>query len=200
MSYLLIHQGALATAHARGGIIPAAEVGALRSAVELLAKAERVAAWVAGDKAAAEDSGRAEGREAGLAEGRAAAAAELGAELTRLSAEAAAERARVRADIGRLALEVVRRIAGEVGSEAVVSGLAAAALERLLPDAPVVLRVPPAAAGAVEARVSGRFAVTVIAEPGLAADECVIETAQGRVQAGLEVQLAALTRAWADAA
>lgn len=196
MTYLLIHNGALATAHARGGVIHAAEAGALRSAAELLQVAEALSSGIAAQAAAAREAASAAGFAAGLAEGRAAAAAEHGAALTRLAAETAGEHQRLRAETGALALEVVRRIAGEVGPEAIVSGLAVTALDRLLPDAAVIVRVPHAAATAVEARLRGRFEATIIGDADLAPTDCIIKTGEGRVQAGLETQLAALERAW----
>lgn len=196
MTYVLIHHGALATAHAVSGVVPAAEVHRLRSAAELLVRAEALSAGSEAQAAAAREEGRVAGFAAGLSEGRAAAAAEKAVALAELNTAAAAERERLRRDIGRLALEVVRRIAGEIGPEAVVSGLADVALRHLLPDSPVVLRVAPVAAGAVEARSIGRFDAAVAPDAALGLYDCVVETGAGRVHAGLDTQLAALAEAW----
>ena len=109
-----------------------------------------------------------------------------------------AERDRLRGQAATLALEIVRRIAVDLGPDATVAALAERAVRDLLPEEPIRVRVAAERVGAVSARlwpIHGR--VEVAAEPGLDPDECLIDTPSGHVRAGLAVQLAALEKAFA---
>ena len=98
------------------------------------------------------------GTATGLAAGREAAAAEARAHLLDLTARAAADRAIARSDVSRLALEVVRRIAGGIGPVDTVAALAERAAADLLPDTVATVRVPPAAVAATSARLTASLA------------------------------------------
>lgn len=196
MSYLLLHRGALACVHGDARVIPAGDVAHLRSAFELLAEAEAVHAGAQQAAERAREEARREGYADGLAQGRAAAHEEQAALVAELRAETAAEHARLRAQAGSLALGVVRHLAGALGPELVVAGLVEAALDRLMPEAPIVVRVAPQATSCTSERLNGRSGARVVADSTLDALECVLETGQGRAHAGLETQLAALERAW----
>lgn len=197
MSYLLLHRGALASVHGDERVIPAGDVAHVRSAVALLAEAEAVHANAVGAAERAREDARSSGYAEGLAQARAAAREEYEARLAELTERAAAEHARLRAQAGSLALGVIRHLAGELGPEPVVAGLAEAALDRLMPEPPVLVRVAPATASCVSERLSGRHGVRVLPDPALDSFDCVLETGEGRANAGLETQLAALERAWA---
>lgn len=195
---MLLHAGATATVIVDDPIVPSAQLPALRDALALLTGVETLRAGADDVRAAARcegyDAGFAEGREAGLAAGR----AEMSAELFRLSmrdGEAAAAR---EDEIARLALAVVRRIAGSVGESDIVAGLAAQAVTVLSPDTAATLRVAPAAVAAVNARLADVAHLAIEADDKLGPTDCVIETRLGRTDAGLETQLTQIELAWAE--
>lgn len=201
MSYLLISSDPGASLLADGWRIPADQVPALRSALDVLAQAcqrldavERLAEEA---RAEARAAGQAEGREQALATGAAATAVRL----AELSAADRVLRDALRDQVGQLALEVVRRIAGRLASEAVVQQLAEQAVHELLPDQPIVVRVAPAAAGATAQRLWAlNAAIEVVSDDALGPLDCVLEGPGGRAEASLETQLAALEAAFAEAA
>jgi len=199
MSYVVLHADRLATTLAEDPIVPAADVARLHDLAGLLAEAARLRDAVATDVDAARAAARAEGFAAGYAEGRAAGEAEVREELFKLALRDQAALAARRADIARLAIEVVRRIAGEVGDPAMVAAIAEHAAATVAPDTKLTVRVAPSAEAATRERIDGRPGLVVEADPSLAADACVIETALGTAHAGLSTQLAQIERNWASA-
>ena len=200
MTYIVLHADALATAVADDPIVPAAEMPALDGAIGLLAEAGQIRADSARQVQEARERGHAEGVAAGREEGLAAGAAEIRAELFHLAIRAGEERRRHQGEISTLALEVVRRIVGEIGDAATVQGLAERAIAALAPDTVATIRVPAAQVEAVKARLEARDFVTVEADPTLGGTDCVVETALGRTYAGLETQLAQIEAAWKEGA
>jgi len=196
MTYLLLHQSHAATLLSDDPVVPAADLPAFRGSLELLAGAERTLAAAAQQAealiAAARDQGFAEGRQLGEA----AAAGDVRTRLFDLEVKAAQMRAAQRAEAARLAIEVVRRIAGELGSETVVSALAEKAARDLAPDTKATVKVSPAVQAAVAERLARFDGLTVAADPSLSDDDCVVETSFGVIRAGLKTQLAAVERAW----
>ena len=199
MSLYLITVDSMSTLASDDPVIPAADVGPLRDAAAALAEAVGLRGAAAADAAAVAADGHTAGLAAGYGEGRAAAMAEVSAELLALTGRADADRARVRNDVSQLALEVVRRIAGEIGEADTVAALASRAAADLLPDAIATVRVRPEALEATAARLAGNRGLTVIADPTLAFGDCLIETPLGISHAGLDIQLAAVERAWSAA-
>lgn len=191
MSYVLLTSAPTATLLTERAIIPAADVASLDTAVELIEALEAHRAVVA-------RAARAEGFEAGRAEGLERAAARTAEILAETHRILDAERERLRGQTAALALEVVRRIAANLGPDATVAALAERAVRDLLPEEPIRVRVAAERVGAVAARLWPiHERVEVSAEPGLDPDECLIDTPSGHVRAGLAVQLAALEKAFA---
>lgn len=191
MSYVLLASAPGAILLSERPIIPAADVTHLDTAAELVVTLEAHRETVA-------RAARAEGFEAGRTEGLERAAARTAEMLAEIHRVLAAERDRLRGQAATLALEIVRRIAVDLGPDATVAALAERAVRDLLPEEPIRVRVAAERVGTVSARlwpIHGR--VEVAAEPGLDPDECLIETPSGHVRAGLAVQLAALEKAFA---
>lgn len=198
MSYILIASGPGFTALADQPVVPREQVRRLADAAALLAEAEARLASVDAVREAARAEARAEGFAAGLAQGREAAAGELVANLAELHHGAAQEREAVRAGMGRLALDIVRRIASELAPEQVIAAIAARAVREVLPEQPIVVRVATTNVGETSARLWPLSAsVEVQGDPALGAQDCVLETGQGRTVASLDVQLTALEQAFA---
>ena len=192
--FVLIRADASATLTRDDPIVRAAEVPMLAEAERLLAAANALRDDALRASAAAADEARAAGYRVGHADGLAAGAAEIHAELVRL-AQADAERAgQQRGDLARLGLEVVRRIAADVGPAEMVAALAERAASSVAPESQVVVRVAPAAL----ARTRERLGSLASVEPDetLPPTDCVLATPLGEVRAGLETQLAQLARQW----
>jgi flagellar biosynthesis/type III secretory pathway protein FliH len=199
MSFLVLHADRLATALTDDPLVPADDVGRVQDALSLLAEAGRLRVGAGDAIDAARENARAEGFAAGRAEGLAAAEGERQAELFRIALRDGELQRERQKDIARLALEVVRRIAGELDHGAMVAGLAERAAAQLAPDSVAVVRVAPTALDAVRTRLDGRAGLGVEADPMLGAQDCVIETALGRTHAGLDTQLAQIARVWGEA-
>lgn len=196
MSFLLLHKGGAGTLLTDDPVVPAAEIPALQQSLKLLSHAEGRLETVAQQAAALADAAKQEGFEAGRRLGEAAAAAQISARLFDLEVKAAQIRAEQRVEAAKLAIEIVRRIAAEVGTETLVAGLAEKAASELAPDTHSVVRVSPASRESVSERLARFDRLTVTADPLLSDDDCVVETSSGVIRAGLETQLAAIERAW----
>lgn len=199
MSFLVLHADRLATAMADDPLVPAAQVGQVQDALTLLAAAGDLRREAETTIQAAREAARAEGYAIGHEEGLAAAETERQAELFRIALRDSELQRERQKDIARLALEVVRRIAGELDQGAMVAGLAERAAAQLAPDSVAIVRVAPEAVEAVRARLEGRAGLNVEADAQLDAKDCVIETALGRTHAGLDTQLAQIERMWSEA-
>ena len=168
------------------------EIETLGGAVDAL---ERLGELVRSREAAVREARR-EGFERGQREGRAdgegAAAEASAAALAALEARYRDEVERQRADCADLALEIVRRVAGEIAPAEWLHALAARAAEELVERAPLTLRVHPERADAVRERVRAD-APTPIAEvlgdEELAPGGCVLESRFGKVDVDLDTQL-----------
>lgn len=199
MTLYLLHADRLATLASYDPVIPAAEVTPLRDATAALAAASATADEAEARTVGAIAEGRTAGHAEGYAAGLAAGEADARATLFDLSVRAAADRQQAKADVSRLALEVVRRIATDVGEPALVAGLAERAVATLLPDGVATVRVADTAVETVASRLAAHPGLTVVGDPALGATECMVETPLGISHAGLEIQLAAINRAWAAA-
>lgn len=195
---MLVHGGVTATLVADDPIVPAAEVPVLCDAFALLASADELHAGANDVRAAAQregyDAGFAAGREAGLASGR----AEMSAELFRLAIRDSEDAKGREDEIARLALAVVRRIAGSFSDREIVAALAAQAAAAISPDTAATVRVAPGNLDATNARLEGVAHLAVEVDAKLSPTDCVIETRLGRTDAGLETQLTQIELAWAD--
>jgi flagellar biosynthesis/type III secretory pathway protein FliH len=200
MTYIVLHADQAATALVDDPVIPSAELRALNSAIALFAEAGQLRADAERRIEQAREQARTEGHAEGLAQGLAAARDEVAAELFRLAMRDSEERRARQQEISTLALEVVRRIAGTMGEEQVLIGLAERTIAALAPNVTATVRVPPAHAKAVRARLAGRDSLSVEADPTLSGMDCVVETPLGRHYAGLERQLALIEAAWREAA
>ena len=183
-----------------GHVVAKPVLDARAEAAALLTRARSEADALRADASAAHEAARREGFETGRAEGVAGAAVAVAA--------AEAEAARLVAAAGPTAIALAVKMAEKIVGRAVtlapeiMAEIAAGALASCRPGAGTVrLRIHPDDLPAVEARRAALEAGAPAAALELVADEavgrhgCVIETPQGRVDARLETQLAALERA-----
>jgi type III secretion protein L len=138
----------------------------------------------------------------GLEEGRRQAQQELAQALASLEAKAAQERDQQRAAVAALALQVARKILGELPQAERLSALAAHAAQELLPARTLRLHVAPAMLEPVRERLAalaqpatGLVQARVLADPGLGPDACRLETDLGSADASLQAQLERLASA-----
>ncbi len=138
----------------------------------------------------------------GLEDGRRLAQQELAQALAGLEVKAAQERDQQRAAVAALALQVARKIIGELPQAERLSALAAHAAQELLPARTLRLHVAPAMVEAVRERVAalaqpatGLVHARVLADPGLGPDACRLETDLGSADASLQAQLDRLASA-----
>jgi type III secretion protein L len=192
--FVLIRADAASTLLRDDPIVRAGDVPVLAEAERLLASATALRDDARRASEDAADAARAEGYAAGHAEGLAAGSAEIRDELLRLAGADAERAAAQRGDLARLALEVIRRIAAELGAPEMVAALADRAAAAVAPDTPLTVRVPPAALARTRERV--RAHATVEPDETLGATDCVLVTPLGEVRAGLETQLAQLGKQW----
>lgn len=202
MSYLLWHDEAPALASARRLFAPdelteLADVAALRAA--LAAAGARLAL----ERERALADARTEGRAAGLAEGRAAALDAVrtawGQALAALERARADELALQRADVALLALQVARKLIGQLSEPERIARLAEEAAHGLLPAAaPLQLRLHPDHEEAVRALLAPLLAqgLTLRADAALPRDACRLSSALGEADAALETQLARIAAGW----
>jgi type III secretion protein L len=164
----------------------------------LLEKAEELRRRIASDGRAAEQAayakGHAEGRTAGLTE---IAEQHLQLQQTFRDMLAAADRRAV-----HLALAIIARIAPRIDRQQFVTALIDAAVGEIQAEQFLQIRVHPDVLGAVQTeaerwrqRYPGLNAVHCIADETLAPDGCVLQSEFGRVDAGLDEQLAAIANA-----
>lgn len=196
MSFVLLHADRLRSVVAGDALIPADQVDSVRDASALLVEAGVLRDAAEQDIAKAREAAHA----AGLDEGRNAARDETAAgqteTLARLEAAAIERDVLRQADVARLAIEVVRRIAGKVEETAMLAGIAERATAALVTTAGATVRVTPDAVEPVRVRLADRVGVSVEGDATLDPLDCVVETPLGRTRAGFETQLAAIERAW----
>lgn len=212
MSFLLWHRDRTVGVASTRSVLRAAEVPLFTDAHNLCDRIEQLRdekiRYVAAAGEEARAAGFVQGREEGLRAGR-DEIAETVAGITRAAAD---ERDRLRGEVGLLALQVVRRLMGQVAPDAVLAGLAAAAARDMLPTQTLTLFVHPAQYDAVRERLASGLAgsstepgtdtdthaprIDVQPDPDCAEGTCRLETEHGAVDAALETQLARLAEAW----
>jgi flagellar biosynthesis/type III secretory pathway protein FliH len=197
MSLIVLHADRFATVLAVDPVIPAAGRPALDDALALLAEARSVREAATASADADRQRGFDEGKAEGLALGRQEAADEHRAELFRLAMRDGEERRARQAEMSALALEIVRRVAGDLGDDTVVAALAERAARDVAPDTVALVRVAPANHVAVAARLRDRPGLSVEPDDTIGPRDCVVETSLGRTHAGLDTQLAQIEAVWA---
>ncbi|UVO50035.1 FliH/SctL family protein [Sphingomonas sp. SUN019] len=195
-NFLLLHADRAATLLADDPIVPADDVTRFGDVTALLDAATTLRDDAQEAHNAALAAAREEGFAAGHAEGRAAGEASIRDELLRLAQEDAVRAEAQRADLAKLALEVVRRIAGTIGAPDMIAGIAAQAAAQVAPETAATVRVHPTVVVRVTERLAGLRYIAVEADDTLAPDDCVVATPLGRTHAGLDTQIAQLERAW----
>jgi len=204
MSFLLWQREAGVTIASARLVLRAGEVPALRDAQQLRDELDTLRREQQVRVQAACDAAHAEGLATGLQEGRAQARDEIAATLTALTTTAAQREAQRRADVAALALQVARKLLGEVDDGQRLAALACEAAREMLPAPRLTVRVHPQRSDAVRAQLQHLVAregdstpaFEVLADDGCALDDCRIDSELGSADASLDQQLARLAQAW----
>ena len=202
MSYLLWHRDRNVAFGSSRLVLRAAEVPLFADANALRERLEQLTAAQAEHVAAAGEEARVKGYVAGREQGALEAREEVAATLVELTRTANQRCEEVRGAIAGLALQVVRKLLGQVPADGVLAALAETAARELLPTQTLTLFVHPDQCDAVRARLSAASTAAdaprfdVQPDPEHAPDSCRIETEHGSIDASLEAQLSRLANAW----
>ncbi|HEV2682289.1 MAG TPA: FliH/SctL family protein [Rhodanobacter sp.] len=172
------------------GIVPAAAWSSLADAQAMVDQANALLRQVETDVAQVRDQARAEG----LQQGRELGVRDFAAALHALTEARAAATEDLRRRAGDIAIGVVRHIAPAIGAERLVASLVAEAMQKLVFEPHLLVRVHPDAVEPARAEVAALGAAAapdteIIGDPELDRFDCIIESAGGMVRAGFNEQL-----------
>lgn len=137
------------------------------------------------------------GYEEGKTEGQLAAQKEFSEKLISLSKAAAYHHENLRASVVKLAIQVVRKIAGEIGAPQIVAGIADSAAKELVSDVSLCVRVHPSSVDKVSTQLEKTMSthtgqpiyLDVREDDSLDQFDCIIDTPFGSTIASLGDQL-----------
>ena len=201
--YLLWHDAAPSIASPRR-LFGAAEVPMVEDARRLCEQLAQQRIALEARAAEAMSRAREEGFAAGVAEGRAAAMAAVSGAVEAVSAGATRARdeavSAARDDVALLALQVARKLIGQLPEPERIARLAQEAARQAMPDGePLRLRVHPAHEAEVRAllaAIAGTGHWRVDGDAALPVSACRIGGARGDVDAEMDVQLARVAQGW----
>jgi flagellar biosynthesis/type III secretory pathway protein FliH len=207
MSFVLWQRGRDTGIASNRLVLRAAEVPLLTDAQAVRDRLEALRTEQAQRIESACEQARERGHALGLEQGVLAARDNVAASLVALAQAAEHERIRVRAQAATLALQVARKLIGQLADDERLLALADTAARDMLPGSTLTLVIHPAHADALRARLSAMArhaseggtlppAFELRADPACALDSCRIETEFGSVDASLEAQLSRLAHAW----
>lgn len=185
-------------------VLRATEVPALQEAQQLLDELRTLHAQEHERVAAACAQGHAQGLQQGLADAADQARAHLADALAQQTRAHEQARQQLQQDLATLALEVFRKLLGELPAEQRLARLAAQAARELLPARTWRLHVHPTQLTALRAALAaldpadkaGLARAEIVADAELAEGDCRLTTEFGTADAGLDAQLQRLARAW----
>lgn len=172
------------------GVVPAAAWSPLSAAQDIVDQANALLRQARDEVAQVHAQARAEG----LQEGHRQAMQDFAAALQALAAARATATEDIRRRAGDIAIGVVRHIAPAIGAERLVAALVAEAMQKLVFEPHLLVRVHPNAAAQARAEVAALGAAAapdteIIGDAELDPFDCIIESAGGMVRAGFNEQL-----------
>lgn len=185
-------------------VLRAAEVPALQEAEQLLGTLRALLEQERARVDAACEAARADGLRQGLAQAEAQSRAQVADALARLARAQDDERRRQQQAVAGLALEVFRKLLGELPADERLARLASQAARELLPARTWRLQVHPRQVGALRASLqavdpddkASLASAEIVADADLAETDCRLVTEFGTADAGLSTQLERLARTW----
>jgi len=172
------------------GVVPAAAWSPLSAAQDIVDQANVLLRQAQNEVAQVHAQARAEG----LQEGHRQAIQDFAAALQALTAARATATEDIRRRAGDIAIGVVRHIAPAIGAERLVAALVAEAMQKLVFEPHLLVRVHPDAVAQARAEVAALGAAAapdteIIGDAELDRFDCIIESAGGMVRAGFNEQL-----------
>lgn len=172
------------------GVVPAQAWSSLTEAQNIVDQANAMLHQVKTDVAQVREEARREGLQLGHRQG----VADFAAALQALTEARAAATEDLRRRAGDIAIGVVRHIAPAIGAERLVASLVAEAMQKLVFEPHLLVRVHPDAVAQARAEVAALGAAAapdteIIGDPELDRFDCIIESAGGMVRAGFNEQL-----------
>jgi len=135
----------------------------------------------------------AEGFAAGFAAGQASAGQEAAVQLQGFLANLSLDRAGRQAAVGRLAMDVVQNLLGDMDVERSIELFVVRRFEDLEEEEPLEVRVPSGRGPGIARRLKDRsVSLRVVEDSTLAVDECAFDLGAGRAHARLSLRLEAL--------
>ena len=199
MSFLALHSSRQTSLATDRLWLSADELSACEDARVLLQRLELLVARREAEQAAAREQAVAEGRDQGRREALAQEAARLWDAWDAAARSAQVDLHTLRGALVALSLQVVQRIATELGPAAVMAAIAEQAARELLPDSATIVRVHPDVAAAVRERIGALPGVLEVrADASLGRCDCALSTPAGQRLAGLPAQLDRLAAVWRD--
>ncbi|HTP72187.1 MAG TPA: FliH/SctL family protein [Burkholderiaceae bacterium] len=188
-------------------VLRAAEVPLLAEAQAVRDRLEALHTEQAHRVEAACEEARQRGHALGLEQGVLAAGDEVAASLMAMARAAEQESVRVRGQVAALALQVARKLIGQLADDERLLALADTAARDMMPGSSSTLVVHPSHADALRVRLAAMArhageggapapSFELRADPACALDSCRIETEFGSVDASLNAQLNRLADAW----
>lgn len=207
MSFVLWQRGRDTGIASTRLVLRAAEVPLLSEAHSLRDRLEALHTEQAQRVEAACEDARERGHTLGLEQGVLAARDEVAASLMALARTAEQERTRVRGQVAALALQVARKLMGQMADDERLLALADTAARDMLPGSTLTLVIHPSHVDTLRGRLAAmaRHAseggepspvFDLRGDPACALDSCRIETEFGSVDASLDAQLTRLAQAW----
>jgi len=140
----------------------------------------------------ARDAAQVEGHTEGVARGEADAKAQFALKLAELHAQYQQDISTLQDNCAQMAVDIVRRIAGQIATDEWLYKQATSAAEEMIDQPAMTLRVHADQVDAVQTRcdaqVTALFA-KVVGDEGAAPLSCVLETVSGRIEVDLDTQL-----------
>lgn len=203
MSYLLWQRDRTLGIGASRVVLRAADVPLLADAHRLRDRLEQLNEDAAQRIATAEQDARVQGYVQGREQATHEAQDEVASSILALQQKAEQDRVQVRGEIAALALQVVRKVLGQVPADGVLAALAETAARDMLPAQTLTLYVHPDQCDSVRAHLAAaaeadaaqpRF--DVLPDSECKEGVCRIETEFGTVDASLDAQLKRIASAW----
>ncbi|WP_457671021.1 FliH/SctL family protein [Thiolapillus sp.] len=205
MTYVTLIQDPMLSLASDKLVIPATELPAVLDAVDLASNLARLLNEEKHRIEAAERDGFENGYERGREEGLRQALDDLSTGLKALSEKMDRREDELQRSVARLAIEIVRKIAVEVGAREMVVSLAQTAARELVSTERIVVAVHPKMLETVVEQLrmptgkAGYQRLEVQADDALDPFDCVLHTKSGSVVAGLDAQLENLQRVLEEA-
>lgn len=203
MSYLLWQRDRNVGVGAARVVMRAAEVPLLADAQALRDRLEQLNEEAAARIAAAAEDARVQGYVQGHELGAHDARTEIATTLTALAGKAARDREAMHGEVAALALQVVRKVLGQLPADGVLAALAETAARDMLSAPAMTLFVHPDQCDTVRARLAqttdadgAALRFDVQPDPACKDGACRIETEHGSIDASLEAQLKRIADAW----